>query len=130
MWMNIIKIIALDLTKILLIYTVIYVSGWLKGVLLQHVSGMLISFHHEITKLSWNTSFSVTELCILRLHVSDNKWRKISVYRMTQKASFFIKHMHFIFCSATWPPDVQRIGQSYLKDPVQVFVGSLDLAVS
>ncbi|XP_052777859.1 probable ATP-dependent RNA helicase DDX43 [Mya arenaria] len=33
-----------------------------------------------------------------------------------------------VMTSATWPPDVQRIGQSYLKDPIQVFVGSLDLA--
>ncbi|KAJ8305641.1 hypothetical protein KUTeg_016186 [Tegillarca granosa] len=30
---------------------------------------------------------------------------------------------------ATWPPDVRRLGESYLTNPIQVFVGSLDLAV-
>ncbi|XP_052257938.1 probable ATP-dependent RNA helicase DDX43 [Dreissena polymorpha] len=33
-----------------------------------------------------------------------------------------------VMTSATWPLDVQRIGQSYLTNPIQVFVGSLDLA--
>ena len=29
--------------------------------------------------------------------------------------------------SATWPPGVQRMADKYLKDPVRVNVGSLDL---
>ncbi|XP_062570833.1 probable ATP-dependent RNA helicase DDX43 [Saccostrea cucullata] len=33
-----------------------------------------------------------------------------------------------VMTSATWPPGVRRLGESYLKDPIQVFVGSLDLA--
>ncbi|KAL4236271.1 putative ATP-dependent RNA helicase ddx43 [Mactra antiquata] len=33
-----------------------------------------------------------------------------------------------VMTSATWPIDVQRIGERYLTDPIQVFVGSLDLA--
>lgn len=32
--------------------------------------------------------------------------------------------------SATWPPDVRRLAQSYMKNPFQVNVGSLDLQVS
>lgn len=36
----------------------------------------------------------------------------------------------FLYFSATWPEGVRRLGSSYLKDPIQVFVGSLDLAVS
>ena len=35
-----------------------------------------------------------------------------------------------LMTSATWPPGVRRLGQSYLTDPFQVNVGSLDLAVS
>ena len=30
--------------------------------------------------------------------------------------------------SATWPPGVRRLAESYMKDPVTVFIGSLDLA--
>lgn len=30
--------------------------------------------------------------------------------------------------SATWPQGVRRLAQSYMKNPIQVFVGSLDLA--
>ena len=30
--------------------------------------------------------------------------------------------------SATWPSNVRRLAKSYMKDPVTVFVGSLDLA--
>ena len=30
--------------------------------------------------------------------------------------------------SATWPPGVRRLAESYMKDPVMVYVGSLDLA--
>ncbi|CAH1774865.1 unnamed protein product [Owenia fusiformis] len=33
-----------------------------------------------------------------------------------------------IMTSATWPPDVRRISESYLTNPYQVFIGSLDLA--
>ena len=32
-----------------------------------------------------------------------------------------------LMTSATWPPDVRRLADSYLKDPFQVYVGSLDL---
>ncbi|XP_003707581.1 putative ATP-dependent RNA helicase DDX43 [Megachile rotundata] len=33
-----------------------------------------------------------------------------------------------VMTSATWPQGVRRLAQSYMKDPIQVFVGSLDLA--
>ncbi|KAK9310783.1 hypothetical protein QLX08_000081 [Tetragonisca angustula] len=33
-----------------------------------------------------------------------------------------------VMTSATWPQGVRRLAQSYMKNPVQVFVGSLDLA--
>ena len=32
-------------------------------------------------------------------------------------------------CSATWPSEVRRLSQAYLKDSFQVYVGSLDLRV-
>ena len=32
--------------------------------------------------------------------------------------------------SATWPANVRRLAQSYMKNPVTVFVGSLDLAAT
>lgn len=33
-----------------------------------------------------------------------------------------------MFCSATWPEGVRRLARRYMTDPMQVFVGSLDLA--
>ncbi|KPJ17941.1 putative ATP-dependent RNA helicase DDX43 [Papilio machaon] len=33
-----------------------------------------------------------------------------------------------VMTSATWPPGVRRLAESYMKDPIQVTVGSLDLA--
>ncbi|XP_070158975.1 probable ATP-dependent RNA helicase DDX43 [Polyergus mexicanus] len=33
-----------------------------------------------------------------------------------------------VMTSATWPPGVRRLAQSYMKNPIQVCVGSLDLA--
>ncbi|XP_006607867.2 probable ATP-dependent RNA helicase DDX43 [Apis dorsata] len=33
-----------------------------------------------------------------------------------------------VMTSATWPQGVRRLAQSYMKHPIQVFVGSLDLA--
>ncbi|KAM8953045.1 putative ATP-dependent RNA helicase DDX43 [Pelodytes ibericus] len=33
-----------------------------------------------------------------------------------------------IMTSATWPDGVRRLGKSYLKDPMMVYVGTLDLA--
>ena len=30
--------------------------------------------------------------------------------------------------SATWPENVRRLAQGYMKNPVTVFIGSLDLA--
>lgn len=35
-----------------------------------------------------------------------------------------------IMTSATWPPGVRRLAQSYMNDPIQVYVGSLDLAAT
>lgn len=37
--------------------------------------------------------------------------------------------LHFL-CSATWPDGVRRLAKSYLKNPMIVYVGTLDLAVS
>lgn len=34
-----------------------------------------------------------------------------------------------LMTSATWPTGVRRLAQSYMKDPFQINVGSLDLAV-
>ncbi|MGH0168910.1 UNVERIFIED_CONTAM: hypothetical protein FKN15_055852 [Acipenser sinensis] len=33
-----------------------------------------------------------------------------------------------VMTSATWPPGVRRLSKSYLKDPMMVYVGTLDLA--
>ncbi|XP_023951126.2 probable ATP-dependent RNA helicase DDX43 [Bicyclus anynana] len=33
-----------------------------------------------------------------------------------------------VMTSATWPPGVRRLAETYMKDPIQVNVGSLDLA--
>ncbi|KAH8274193.1 hypothetical protein KR018_001605, partial [Drosophila ironensis] len=35
-----------------------------------------------------------------------------------------------IMTSATWPPGVRRLAQSYMNNPIQVCVGSLDLAAT
>ncbi|EAT37615.1 AAEL010402-PA [Aedes aegypti] len=35
-----------------------------------------------------------------------------------------------IMTSATWPPGVRRLAQSYMSNPVQVYVGTLDLAAT
>ena len=32
--------------------------------------------------------------------------------------------------SATWPKEVQALARDFLKDPIQVNIGSLDLKVS
>ncbi|ESP00563.1 hypothetical protein LOTGIDRAFT_112416, partial [Lottia gigantea] len=34
-----------------------------------------------------------------------------------------------VMTSATWPTNVQRLAEMYMKDPYQVFVGTLDLAI-
>jgi ATP-dependent RNA helicase DDX43 len=36
---------------------------------------------------------------------------------------------HFVFFSATWPEDVRRIAARYMRNPIQIYVGTLDLAV-
>ena len=33
-----------------------------------------------------------------------------------------------VMTSATWPENVRRLAKGYMKDPVTVFIGSLDLA--
>ncbi len=37
--------------------------------------------------------------------------------------------LYVLICSATWPPGVRRLSQSYLMNPFHVYVGSLDLRV-
>ena len=49
------------------------------------------------------------------------------MYLMFLSGDFNVDH----FCySATWPKSVQRMADQYMKDPMRVFVGSLDLNVS
>ena len=36
---------------------------------------------------------------------------------------FFIFPKHFVFCSATWPREVQSLARSFLNKPVQINVG-------
>ena len=37
---------------------------------------------------------------------------------------------NFSICfSATWPEDVRRIAARYMRNPIQVYVGTLDLTV-
>ena len=46
---------------------------------------------------------------------------------------FYDKILMFVSCfisSATWPYAVRRLAQSYLKEPMIVYVGTLDLIVS
>lgn len=33
-----------------------------------------------------------------------------------------------VMTSATWPEGVRRLAQSYMNNPIQVFIGTLDLA--
>ena len=33
-----------------------------------------------------------------------------------------------VMTSATWPENLRRLAKGYMKDPVTVFIGSLDLA--
>lgn len=35
-----------------------------------------------------------------------------------------------VMTSATWPQGVRRLANSYMNDPVQVYIGSLDLAAT
>jgi len=35
---------------------------------------------------------------------------------------------HTVMMSATWPEGVRRLANTYMKDPFQIFVGTLDLA--
>lgn len=35
-----------------------------------------------------------------------------------------------VMTSATWPPGVRRLAESYMNNPIQVCVGSLDLAAT
>jgi ATP-dependent RNA helicase DDX43 len=35
-----------------------------------------------------------------------------------------------VMTSATWPPGVRRLASSYMSNPIQVFIGSLDLAAT
>ncbi|CAG9860507.1 unnamed protein product [Phyllotreta striolata] len=37
---------------------------------------------------------------------------------------------HTVMTSATWPPGVRRLAESYMNDPVQIYVGTLDLAAT
>jgi len=35
---------------------------------------------------------------------------------------------HTVMMSATWPASVRRLAINYMKDPIQVYIGTLDLA--
>ena len=45
-----------------------------------------------------------------------------------QSSATFLLEMVYGF-SATWPEDVRRLAESYMTNPMQVFVGTLDLTV-
>lgn len=63
------------------------------------------------------TAAIVVHECCQRLYYSD-------FYYKCHITLFYFGY------SATWPKGVQRMADQYLKNPVRVFVGSLDLNVS
>ena len=67
------------------------------------------------------TAAIVVHQCCQRLYYSD--FYALSLYKC------HITLFYFGY-SATWPKGVQRMADQYLKNPVRVFVGSLDLNVS
>ena len=60
----------------------------------------------------------------------DDWPRNLSLAYKTHTHSYTHLHTHSLSHSATWPPEVRRLTQSYMKNPYQVSVGSLDLRVS
>lgn len=38
-------------------------------------------------------------------------------------------NLEFFPLSATWPEEVRRIAKRYMRNPVQIYVGTLDLTV-
>ena len=56
----------------------------------------------------------------LFFHIHSHKKSEIK----KQKSNiFFIFPKHFLFCSATWPREVQSLARSFLNKPVQINVG-------
>lgn len=53
------------------------------------------------------------------------RYSRIYFFKQILKYSVTDRYLCF---SATWPQGVRRLAQSYMKNPIQVFVGSLDLA--
>ena len=62
---------------------------------------------------------------------TDRKYIKQTTpsgYFPTYTNCVFSLYRQTVMTSATWPPGVRRLAESYMKDPVMVYVGSLDLA--
>ena len=49
------------------------------------------------------------------------------LYPPASRVSDFYSYCWLGCFSATWPDDVRRLANSYMKVPIQVFIGSLDL---
>lgn len=76
------------------------------------------------------TSVTLLLLCtqVFHWHVRKNKKKK-SVVRFREDLGCVLISLPFPF-SATWPDGVRRLAKSYLRNPMIVYVGTLDLAVS
>jgi len=66
---------------------------------------------------------------IMKILLDIRPDRQTLMTRLEWMVNIRINRDFIINFSATWPPDVRRLAQSYMKNPFQVNVGSLDLQV-
>lgn len=86
---------------------------------------MLFAINLRLVKLNTVTA-CVFHWCI-RKERKDGKFNFEKIWHAILMCVCF--PLHFLF-SATWPDGVRRLAKSYLKNPMIVYVGTLDLAVS
>jgi len=58
-----------------------------------------------------------------------NEWT-FFLYSILEKANVSKLSVTMVCCSTTWSAGVQRLAQSYMKNPIQVVIGTLDLAAA
>lgn len=86
----------------------------------------------------WKTSFSsdtaeYNEKFIVSSEIRTRIFGFLDRHSITIFVNLLMKYLSFPFfliSSATWPSAVRRMASQYVENPVQVNVGSLDLAVS
>lgn len=89
---------------------------------------IIIATPGRLNDLTMNNIIDLTSVCYIVLDEADRMLDMGFMPQIRKVLADCRPDRQTVMMSATWPPGVRKIATDFMNDPIQIFVGSLDLA--